>query len=184
MQLQVYTTGFDGLVELVPRSFDDLRGNFFEAFNQKSFQDLNLPYRFVQDNQSKSARGVLRGLHFQVAPHEQVKLVRVAHGAVLDVAVDLRPGSATFGKHYRTILDSAESRMLLIPAGFAHGFYALEETVFFYKCSSYYHAESERGIRWNDPDLAIDWGVTEPLLSAKDRQLPTLKEYCQGMGIG
>ena len=180
----IHETGFDGLLELTPREFRDPRGSFFEAFNQTLFQQLNLPYRFVQDNQSHSVKGVLRGMHLQIQPFEQVKLVRVVHGRVVDIALDLRPGSRTFGRYYRTILEGSRHNMLLIPAGFAHGFCALEETVFFYKCSNFYHAESERGIIWNDPDLSIDWGLADPLISEKDKKLPSLKEYCQSMGIG
>ena len=165
-------TGIDGLLVLRPRIFRDQRGNFFESFNDAAFKRLTgTENGFVQDNESCSAKHVLRGLHYQVAPHEQGKFVHVVKGSVLDVCLDIRLDSGTFGKHFSMELNSEHKEMLWIPPGFAHGFVALEpDTVFAYKCTSYYHPASERTIRWNDPDLAIDWGVEQPLISDKDAQ--------------
>lgn len=169
--ITVHPTPIDGLLEIRPRVFGDDRGRFMETFNERAFAEATgVKHRFVQDNESLSMAGVLRGLHFQVAPHEQAKLVRVARGSVLDVVVDIRPSSPTFGRHFSAVLDDREHRMLYIPASMAHGFLTLEDaTLFTYKCSGYYHPGSERTIAWNDPDLAIPWGVDDPVLSDKDR---------------
>lgn len=168
--MEVERTAIDGVMILRPRIFQDPRGYFLESFNQEAFNQATRNRTvFVQDNESGSAKGVLRGLHLQVGAHAQAKLVRVAAGAVLDVCVDLRPGSASFGKHVSIRLDAREKTMFFIPAGLAHGFLALEQgTVFLYKCSAPYAPQAERTILWNDPDLAIDWGIKEPLVSAKD----------------
>jgi dTDP-4-dehydrorhamnose 3,5-epimerase len=168
--MEIRSTALDGLVLLRPRIFADARGRFHETFNERRFQEITgLDLHFVQDNESVSARNVLRGLHFQVAPFAQGKLVSVARGAVLDVCVDIRPHSPTAGHHFKVRLDEQHREMLWIPPGFAHGFVALEdETLFTYKCTAYYHPEAERTIRWNDPDLAIDWGLRDPLISDKD----------------
>jgi dTDP-4-dehydrorhamnose 3,5-epimerase len=131
----------------------------------------------VQDNQSFSQKGTVRGIHFQRGEHAQAKLVRVISGKVLDVAVDLRKGSANFGQVYTTILDTEKNNLLYIPAGFGHGFSVLEDAVFVYKCSKYYHKASEGGVLWSDPALGIDWGVAEPIVSEKDMLLPTLAEF-------
>lgn len=165
------TTPLEGLWLLRPNVFRDERGHFLETFNHCAFeQATGLRVRFVQDNESLSQAGVLRGLHFQVPPHAQAKLVRVSRGSVLDVCVDIRPTSPTFGRHYSVVLDARELAMLYIPEGFAHGFRTLEnETIFTYKCTAYYDPGSERTILWNDPRLGIDWGITDPVLSAKDR---------------
>ena len=170
--MTVRTTPIEGLLEIRPSVFGDSRGRFMEVFNERSFADATgVQERFVQDNESLSMTGVLRGLHFQVPPHAQAKLVRVACGAVLDVVVDIRPGSATYGRHYSAVLDDQDHRMLYLPTGMAHGFLTLKDaTIFCYKCSSYYHPASERTIAWNDPDLAIDWGARDPILSDKDRR--------------
>jgi dTDP-4-dehydrorhamnose 3,5-epimerase len=170
--MDVATTPLPGLLVLTPRVFGDARGHFLESYNHDTFRRLaGLDIDWVQDNESRSARGVLRGLHFQLPPHGQAKLVRVVRGAVLDVCVDIRPGSPTYGRHYKLVLDDRDKRMLFIPEGFAHGFVSLaDDTLFLYKCSRYYDRGSERTIRWNDPDLGIDWGVTDPLLSDKDAQ--------------
>jgi dTDP-4-dehydrorhamnose 3,5-epimerase len=132
---------------------------------------------WVQDNQSFSQKGTVRGLHFQRGAHAQAKLVRVIAGKVLDVAVDLRNGSPTFGQVYSTILDTEKNNLLYIPAGFGHGFSVLEDAVFVYKCSNYYHKDSEGGVLWSDPTLGIDWQVAEPIVSEKDQILPTLAEF-------
>ncbi len=171
--MQIRETSIQGLVEIVPRIFEDERGYFLESFNRSVFEKLNLPVDFVQDNQSFSYKGILRGLHFQNAPYAQGKLVRVTSGRALDVAVDLRPESPTFGRYEVFELNAATNTMVYIPEGFAHGFVTLEDTIFTYKCTAPYHKASESGILWNDPDLAIDWGVRDPVVSEKDLQLPT-----------
>ncbi|MEO1055140.1 MAG: dTDP-4-dehydrorhamnose 3,5-epimerase [Bacteroidota bacterium] len=173
--MEVKETGIEGLLEIYPRVFEDSRGFFFEAFKHEFFQ--NLGYNFVQDNQSFSKKGVLRGLHLQLPPNEQAKLVRTLTGKVLDVVVDLRKSSATFGKVYTCLLDSSKSNMLLVPEGFGHGFVALEDSLFFYKCSNYYNKASESGIIWNDKDLSIDWQLDDFIISEKDEELPTFQEF-------
>jgi dTDP-4-dehydrorhamnose 3,5-epimerase len=174
--MQIRETSIKGLVELTPRVFRDDRGFFFESYNEGVFKELGLPTNFVQDNQSFSVKGVVRGLHFQNAPFAQGKLVRVISGRVLDIAVDIRPESPTFGKHEVFELRSDTNNMAYIPEGFAHGFVALEDSVFSYKCTNVYNKESESGLLWNDPELGIDWGVADPIVSEKDVILPTLKE--------
>jgi len=163
--------------------FGDSRGGFFESFNRKTFYDLTgEDVNFVQDNQSTSIRGVLRGLHFQKGDAAQAKLVRVLQGAVLDVAVDLRKGSETFGQYYSIELTQTSHTQLFVPRGFAHGFVVLSDTaVFFYKCDNYYNKEAEGGIIYNDPQLNIDWkvGKEELTLSAKDKVNPTLQQYIE-----
>jgi dTDP-4-dehydrorhamnose 3,5-epimerase len=170
--MDVATTPLPGLLVLTPRVFGDTRGHFLESYNHDTFKRLTgVDIDWVQDNESRSARGVLRGLHFQLPPHGQAKLVRVVRGAVLDVCVDIRPGSPSHGRHFKLVLDDRDKRMLFIPEGFAHGFVSLaDDTLFLYKCSRYYDRGSERTIRWDDPDLGIDWGVNDPLLSEKDGQ--------------
>jgi dTDP-4-dehydrorhamnose 3,5-epimerase len=162
-----------------PDVFEDGRGFFFESYHARRFAEHGIPDAFVQDNHSRSAKGVLRGLHFQTAPHEQAKLVRVVRGEVFDVAVDLRPGSPTRGRHVSVRLDGCSQRMLYIPAGFAHGFLSLEDgTDFVYKCTDFYSRPHDTGILWSDPDLAIAWpdpGVPI-LVSEKDRLFPRLKD--------
>jgi dTDP-4-dehydrorhamnose 3,5-epimerase len=138
----------------------------------------------VQDNQSFSQKGTVRGIHFQRGVHAQAKLVRVIAGKVLDVAVDLRKGSPSFGQVYSTILDTEKNNLLYIPAGFGHGFSVLEDAVFVYKCSNYYHKDSEGGVRWSDPSLGIDWQVAEPIVSEKDQILPTLAEFVEAFQGG
>ena len=163
-----------------PHIFEDERGMFFESFNKRDFlKKTGLQVNFVQDNHSVSKRGVLRGFHFQIGLHSQAKLVRVVRGEVLDVVVDIRKDSETFGKHYKVILSEKNNFQLFIPRGFAHGFLTLSnEAVFCYKCDNYYHKESESGILYNDPFLNIDWEFPHEniLLSTKDRNLKTLKE--------
>ena len=171
--MEVKETFIEGLLEIYPRIFKDNRGFFLETFNKDAFEKAGIKTSFIQDNQSFSTKGVLRGLHYQKAPFAQAKLVSVISGKVLDVAVDLRKESPTFGKHLAVLLDAEKRNMLLIPEGFAHGFIALEDSVFSYKCSNLYHKESEAGIIWNDKDLNIDWGFNNPLVSEKDMILPT-----------
>lgn len=174
--MQVRETAISGLIELIPRVFEDERGYFFESYNKALFTSKGLPMEFVQDNQSFSVKGVLRGLHMQKEPFAQGKLVRVITGQVLDVAVDLRPDSPTFGQYETFLLDANLANMAYIPEGFAHGFVALEDSIFSYKCTNVYNKESETGIIWNDPDLNIDWGVTNPIVSEKDMELKTLRD--------
>ncbi|MBE9460363.1 dTDP-4-dehydrorhamnose 3,5-epimerase [Dyadobacter subterraneus] len=173
--MQIRETSIAGLVEIFPRVFQDDRGFFFESYNEELFKKLGLPTNFVQDNQSFSIKGVVRGLHFQNAPFAQGKLVRVISGRVLDVAVDIRPESPTFGKHEVFELRSDTNNMAYVPEGFAHGFVALEDSVFSYKCTNVYNKAAESGLLWNDPDLGIDWGVENPIVSEKDIILPTFK---------
>lgn len=172
-------TGIEGLYIIEPTVFGDNRGYFMETYNFKDFKEAGLDMIFVQDNQSKSKKGVLRGLHFQYK-HPQGKLVRVTKGEVFDVAVDLRKNSKTYGKWYGVILSEENKRQFYIPEGFAHGFLVLsEEAEFVYKCTDYYHPEDEGGIIWNDPDINIDWPldkVQEVILSEKDKKWKTLKE--------
>ena len=171
--MEVIKTEIEGVVIIEPRIFNDERGYFYESFSQREFEEKVCRTTFVQDNQSKSSYGVLRGLHFQKPPYSQSKLVRCIKGAVLDVAVDIRKGSPTFGKHVAVELSEENHRQLFIPRGFAHGFAVLTpEAVFQYKCDNYYNKESEGSVAWNDPQLAIDWRIPadEVLLSEKDRQ--------------
>lgn len=173
--MQVRNTSIEGLVEIFPRVFEDERGFFFESYNEQAFANAGLPTNFVQDNQSFSVKGVLRGLHFQKAPYAQGKLVRVIAGRVLDIAVDVRPDSPTFGKYEVFDLQASLHNMAYIPEGFAHGFVALEDSIFSYKCTNLYNKASESGIIWNDADLNIDWGVSNPIVSEKDLVLPTFR---------
>lgn len=175
--MQVQTTGFDGLIEIYPDLFEDERGWFYEFYKVETFTKHHITYSFVQENQSFSKKGVVRGLHFQRAPYEQAKLVTALTGKVLDVVVDLRPASKTFKQTYYCVLESSKRNMLMIPEGFAHGFSALEDSIFFYKCSNIYNRPSESGIRWNDPELNIDWRVDSPIVSGKDSELPGLSQY-------
>lgn len=160
-----------------PTLFEDERGHFLEAFRESTYRESGFIYRYVQDNISKSKKGTIRGLHYQLNPHSQSKLVMALSGEVLDVAVDIRRNSPTFGQYDSVELSGENRRMMVIPPGFAHGFSVLSESAtIYYKCSSYYNKETERGIRWDDPDIAIDWKVKSPLLSEKDKLLPLLSE--------
>jgi dTDP-4-dehydrorhamnose 3,5-epimerase len=165
-----------GVIVIIPRIFSDERGLFFESYNQKEFEENNIPFDFVQDNQSFSIKGTLRGLHFQKAPFAQGKLVRVITGKVLDVVVDMRPDSATFGQYETFILDGLSNQLLYIPEGFAHGFLALEDTILSYKCTQLYNKTSESGVSWNDPQLGIEWGILDPIVSEKDQLLPNFQD--------
>ncbi len=177
--MEIIETDIAGVVILEPRLFRDARGYFFESFSQRVFEERVCRTKFVQDNESRSSYGVLRGLHFQKPPHAQSKLVRVISGAVLDVAVDIRRGSPTFGRHVAVELSGENHRQLFIPRGFAHGFAVLsEEVVFQYKCDNYYAPQSEGALAWNDPALGIDWRIPtgDVLLSDKDQKHPFLEE--------
>ena len=177
--MDVVRTDIEGLVIIQPRLFEDQRGYFFESFSESEFAHKVAPVSFVQDNESKSSYGVLRGLHFQKPPYEQAKLVRVVKGRVLDVAVDLRKGSPTYGRYEAVELSEDNHRQLFIPRGFAHGFCVLsEEAVFQYKCDNYYAPQSEGAVRWDDPDLDIDWKIPleDVILSDKDRNHPCFKD--------
>ena len=177
--MDIVQTEIPGVVIVEPRVFSDARGYFFESFSQREFDETVRPVRFVQDNESKSAYGVVRGLHFQKGEFAQSKLVRVVKGAVLDVVVDIRKGSPTFGKHVAVELSEDNHRQLFVPRGFAHGFSVLsEEVIFQYKCDNYYAPQSEGAIAWDDPDLGIDWRIPadKVLLSAKDSAHPRLKD--------
>ena len=174
------STEFKGLYVFVPKVFGDDRGYFFESFNQKTFEEIGVREFFVQDNQSRSVYGVLRGLHFQKGDAAQAKLVRVLEGAVLDVVLDLRVGSPTYGKHFSIELSVENKKQLYVPRGFAHGYVVLTEYAeFFYKCDNYYSKEAEGGIYFNDPSLNIDWkvDVSNAILSEKDKVLPLLSEH-------
>lgn len=177
--MRVVKTGIKDLVEILPAVYQDNRGWFMEFYKEDAYQPAGIRYRFTQENLSFSKKGVVRGLHFQRAPYEQAKLVSVLQGKVLDVVVDLRKGSETFGQVYTCVLDSEKRNLLMVPEGFAHGFAALEDSLFLYKTSNAYNRESECGIVWNDPDLNITWPFAEPTLSDKDRNLPTLSELLE-----
>ncbi len=167
--MQIIETQIPGLLEIIPQVFGDHRGYFYESYNKEVFQNFGVHHEFVQDNQSMSNKGVLRGLHFQNPPYAQGKLVRVIQGAVLDVVVDIRKGSPTYGKHHKVHLSGENKLMFWVPPGFAHGFVTLEdETIFSYKCTNVYNKESEGSVLWNDPSLGIDWGIEDPQLSEKD----------------
>lgn len=169
--MQVHETGFEGLLILQPKLFKDARGTFHESWNETTFKELGLEIRYIQDNQSVSHKNVLRGLHFQHPPFAQGKLVRVTRGKALDVVVDLRKNSATFGKHFKIELSEEKANILWIPAGFAHGFAALENnTVFQYKCDALYNPEAEDCLLWSDSNLGIDWEIENPITSEKDEE--------------
>ena len=177
--MNVIKTQLEGVVIIEPRIFNDARGYFFESFSQRDFNQQVREVTFVQDNESKSSYGVLRGLHYQKPPYTQSKLVRVVKGAVLDVAVDIRKGSPTFGKYVAVELTEDNHRQFFVPRGFAHGFSVLTDTaVFQYKCDNFYAPQSEGAIAWNDPDIGIDWRIPadKVLLSAKDANHPLLKD--------
>ena len=173
------TCDLKGLIIIEPVVFEDSRGYFYEAYNEQQFVQNGIDCHFVQDNQSRSSYGVIRGLHYQLNPFAQAKLVRVLEGTILDVAVDIRKNSPTYGRHFSIELSSGNRKQLFIPAGFAHGFSVLSETaVAFYKCNSFYNKESEGGIRFNDPGLEIDWKIdlANAIVSDKDTNLPLFTE--------
>jgi dTDP-4-dehydrorhamnose 3,5-epimerase len=178
--MQIIPSEIPDVKILVPKKFGDHRGFFSETFNEKFLKDAGIPADFVQDNHSLSVeKGVVRGLHYQLAPMAQHKLVRVVRGSILDIAVDIRRGSPTFGRHVSALLSVENWHQILVPIGFAHGFVTLEpNTEVVYKVSTYYSPQHERGILWNDPDLAIDWGISleQAILSDRDKKHPSLKE--------
>ena len=176
--MELIKTSIDGLLIIKPDVFKDERGYFFESYNKERFAKAGLNMDFVQDNESKSDKGVLRGLHFQKPPYAQGKLVRVIKCSVLDVAVDLRKGSPTYGKWESVVLTEENKLQFWIPEGFAHGFVALEDnTIFNYKCTNVYNKESEGSILWNDPDINISWNIDNPILSEKDKISPLFKNF-------
>ena len=169
--MEIIKTKIEGLLIIKPTVYEDNRGYFFESWNKSLFKKNGLDINFIQDNQSLSSKGVIRGLHFQNPPYEQGKLVRVIQGSVLDVAVDIRKKSPNYGKYVSIILSGKERNMFWIPPGFAHGFATLEDnTIFSYKCSGVYNKKSEGSLLWNDPDLNIDWKINNPIISKKDQQ--------------
>lgn len=177
--MNIEKTPIKDLVIITPRTFNDERGHFFEAYNQDKFHENGINYHFIQDNQSFSRRGVIRGLHLQISPFAQAKLVRVLQGEILDVAVDLRRNSPTYGQHVSVVLSAENKKQLMVPHGFAHGFSVLSETAsVMYKVDQVYHKDSERGIRFDDPTLAIDWQInpSEVIVSEKDVILPGFDE--------
>lgn len=177
--MTIEKTGIEDLVIAIPTVFNDKRGYFFESYNQAKFHENGIMYQFIQDNQSFSKRGVIRGLHLQINSFAQAKLVRVLQGEILDVAVDLRKNSPTYGQHFSVVLSAVNKKQLMVPHGFAHGFSVLSETAsVMYKVDQLYHKESERGIRYDDPTLAIDWqlDVKEIIVSEKDLILPSFNE--------
>lgn len=177
--MKIIETPIPGLLIIEPRVFADDRGYFFESFSESKFTEHGLVSGFVQDNESKSQRGVIRGLHYQLAPFAQTKLIRVVFGAVYDVAVDLRKGSPTFGRWFGLEVSDTNKKQLYIPKGFAHGFSVLSESaVFAYKCDAFYNPAAERGIHLNDPELAIDWQIpfAEAIISGKDLQNPNFAD--------
>lgn len=176
--MEIIETKIPDLYIVKPMVFEDHRGYFFESYNKEKFLQKGIDQNFVQDNESKSMKGVLRGLHFQKPPYAQGKLVRVMKGAVLDVAVDIRKNSPTYGQWASIELTESNKWMYWVPPGFAHGFVTLEDnTVFFYKCTNVYNKESEGSILWNDPDLQINWGISDPLLSDKDKVSPLFRNF-------
>jgi dTDP-4-dehydrorhamnose 3,5-epimerase len=179
--MHVETTALPGVLIVTPRVFSDPRGFFFESYNQEKFRALGIDTVFVQDNHSQSARGALRGLHFQLPPMAQVKLVRCVRGAIWDVAVDIRAGSPTFGQWVGAELTADNFRQIYIPTGFAHGFCVLsDEAEVLYKTSAVYSQPHEKGIAWNDPALNVAWPIADPLLSARDARAGSLAEYLAG----
>ena len=179
--MEVIKTGIEGVLVIEPKVFGDERGYFFESFNAKDFmEETGIEVNFVQDNESKSRYGVLRGMHFQLPPYTQSKLVRVVKGKVLDVVVDIRKGSPTYGKYEICELTEDNHRQFFVPKGMAHGFAVLsEEAIFQYKCDDFYHPEAEGAIAWNDPDIAINWPLSsaDVILSEKDKHHPFLKDF-------
>lgn len=176
--MKVITTDIEDLLIIEPTVFGDSRGYFYESFRSDVLKNAGVELDFIQDNQSYSHKGILRGLHFQKDPHAQGKLVRVLQGAVLDVAVDIRKKSKTYGQHMAIRLDAENKRIFYVPPGFAHGFLTLEDdTLFLYKCTNYYNKDSEGAIRWNSPELNIQWDIEDPKLSEKDLKAPLFADF-------
>lgn len=177
--MNIITTPLQGVFVLEPKVFEDARGYFYESYNRNTFHSVEIYNDFVQDNQSKSNKGVLRGLHYQLNPMAQAKLVRVISGSVFDVAVDIRKGSPTFGKWFGEVLSAENRKQMFVPRGFAHGFLVLEDnTEFFYKCDNFYSKEHDRGIKFDDPAIGINWNfdLNHLILSDKDINAPLLKD--------
>jgi dTDP-4-dehydrorhamnose 3,5-epimerase len=176
--MQVTKTFIEGLLVIQPTVFNDARGYFYEPYNKKVFAGIGVGEEFVQDNQSFSQKGVIRGLHFQNPPHAQAKLLRVIQGSIWDVAVDIRKSSSTYGKYFGVELSAANKTIFYVPKGFAHGFLTLEDdTMLLYKCSDFYNKASEESIIWNDPDIAIPWNISAPVLSDKDMNAKKLINF-------
>jgi dTDP-4-dehydrorhamnose 3,5-epimerase len=176
--MDVSTTNIEGLLVIQPKVFGDERGYFFESFRDDVLNNHGVSSKFVQDNQSKSNKGILRGLHFQKAPHAQGKLVRVVKGSVLDIALDIRTNSPTYGHHFSIELNEVNKTIFYIPPGFAHGFLTLEDnTLFSYKCTNFYNLESEGSVLWNSESLNIDWGIEKPILSEKDKKARNFMDF-------
>ena len=176
--MEIIKTELEGLLIIKPDVFEDERGYFFESYNREKFKNAGIDLKFVQDNESKSRKGVVRGLHLQAPPFEQGKLVRVMSGSVLDVAVDIRKNSPTYRKWASIELSGKNKWMYWIPPGFAHGFATLEdETIFFYKCTNIYNKDAERCFFWNDPDINIEWGIRDPVVSRRDTEAPRFRDF-------
>lgn len=182
--MKIKETGIAGLIEINPSIFHDNRGWFIESYNKETFSKHGLNMNFVQDNLSFSKAGVLRGLHFQRDPFSQGKLVKVIEGEVLDVAVDIRPESPTFGTHYTVLLSGEQQNLFYLPEGFAHGFLALKDSYLFYKCTKNYQKEADTGIAFDDPELNINWNYPNPIISKKDQNLPSFSTYKASLGLG
>lgn len=176
--MKILSTPLEGILIIEPQIFKDTRGYFYESYNEKKMHAAGITLKFVQDNQSLSQKGAIRGLHFQAPPYEQGKLVRVVAGAVRDVVVDIRINSPTYGQYFSIDLSAENQLMFWIPPGFAHGFETLtDNTIFLYKCTNLYHKESEGGLLWNDPEIGIKWETTNAIVSEKDMLLPSLKDF-------
>jgi dTDP-4-dehydrorhamnose 3,5-epimerase len=175
--MKIQKTELDPVLLIKPTPHRDERGEFVEVFREHIFKEAGINVSFVQDNISRSKKNALRGLHYQLPPASQVKLVMVTSGSILDVVVDMRRNSPTFKQHYTTVLSDENRHMLYVPSGFAHGFSVLsDEATVYYKCNDYYSKELERGVRWDDPELDIDWNISDPVVSDKDSKLPLLKD--------
>jgi dTDP-4-dehydrorhamnose 3,5-epimerase len=175
--MKIQKTELDPVLLIKPTPHRDERGEFVEVFREHIFKEAGINVSFVQDNISRSKKNALRGLHYQLPPSSQVKLVMVTSGSILDVVVDMRRNSPTFKQHYTTVLSDENRHMLYVPTGFAHGFSVLsDEATVYYKCNDYYSKELERGVRWDDPELDIDWNISDPVVSDKDSRLPLLKD--------
>jgi len=176
--MEVTKTFIEGLLIIQPKVFHDARGYFYEPYNKKVFTEIGIPDEFVQDNQSFSQKGVIRGMHFQNPPHAQAKLLRILQGSIWDVAVDIRKGSPTYGKYFGIELSAENKIIFYVPKGFAHGFLTLEDnTLLLYKCSDFYNKASEESLVWNDPEVAIPWNINNPILSDKDLNGKKLSEF-------
>ena len=174
--MKIENTNIEEVKVIIPKIFEDFRGYFFESFKSNEYLSRGLPAEFVQDNEVRSKKNALRGLHYQL-DKPQGKLVRVVHGNILDVAVDIRIGSPTFGQHHMVELSAENKKMFFVPEGFAHGYLVTsQESIVLYKCTNIYSAKDEHGIRWDDPTICVAWGNTDPILSERDKNLPSLKE--------